>query len=115
MNQALTHLQGSVPPYPPPPPPVVIFAPGTLGRSIGLWPGRHLRSAQNRRRLWARLGTNLSYAPAVIGTGVATASVSRPVVDDEDSDGKSQTGHRTAVRGDGGRLVGFGGAMVAWR
>ena len=69
MNQALTHLQGSVPPYPPPPPASRYIRTGTLGRSIGLGGRAEIYEVRKIGGGYeARLGTNLSYAPAVIGT-----------------------------------------------
>lgn len=71
MEAALQHVAYSVPPYPPPPEGSTYRRTGTLGRSIGTGGGRP--DIYNVRRLGdgyvGEFGTNLGYAPRVIGDG----------------------------------------------
>lgn len=73
-TQALLHLVGSVPPYPPARPESHYVRTGTLGRSIGLG---GMADIYEVRPVFggyeARLGTNVEYAPPVIGDGTQTA------------------------------------------
>lgn len=70
-TQALAHTQGSVPSYPPARPSSSYVRTGTLGRTIGLggradiYEVRPLSGAGYE----ATLGTNVEYAPPVIGDG----------------------------------------------
>ena len=69
MKESLIHVQGSVPPYPPARPTSRYIRTGTLGRSIGLGGRADIYEVRKIGGGYeARLGTNLSYAPAVIGT-----------------------------------------------
>jgi hypothetical protein len=78
---ALLHVQGSIPDYPPPLPDQRYRRTGTLGRTLGVgMSGGVIGPAQIQqvRRIGAagfeaRLGTNLSYAPDVIGDGTQKA------------------------------------------
>ena len=68
MKQSLAHVQGSVPPYPPARPDSSYIRTGTLGRSIGLGGKAEIYEVNRIGAGYeARLGTNLSYAPYVIG------------------------------------------------
>jgi len=71
---ALAHTQGSVPQYPAARPSSSYVRTGTLGRSIGLG-GRadiyEVRAIGSGYE--GKLGTNLEYAPPVIGDGSQTA------------------------------------------
>lgn len=68
MKQSLAHVQGSVPPYPAASPDSSYVRTGTLGRSIGLGGRAEIYEVKKIGGGYeARLGTNLSYAPYVIG------------------------------------------------
>lgn len=76
-NQALYHVWGSVPSYPAPPPGSTYIRTGTLGRSLGVSSGGQPMGKPDVMKVThlgggyteARLGTRLTYAPHVIGTG----------------------------------------------
>ena len=68
MKQSLAHVQGSVPPYPPASSDSSYIRTGTLGRTIGLGGRAEIYEVKRVGGGYeARLGTNLSYAPFVIG------------------------------------------------
>ena len=72
MDESLTYIQTRVPEYPNEPPGSMYVRTLTLGRSIGLGGGRS--DVKDIKRLGqgkyeGRFGTNLYYAPYVIGTG----------------------------------------------
>lgn len=71
---ALAHTQGSVPPYPPARPNSSYVRTGTLGRSIGLGGRADIYEVRplGGAGFEATLGTNLEYAPPVIGDGTQT-------------------------------------------
>lgn len=69
MKQSLLHMQGSVPPYPPASASSSYVRTGTLGRSIGLGGRADIYEVRSIGQGYeARLGTNLNYAPRVIGS-----------------------------------------------
>jgi hypothetical protein len=73
---SMLHVQGSVPPYPPPPSTSTYQRTGQLGRSLGVGMGGGVAGQPSVRLIKklgagsyeATFGTNLEYAPAVIGT-----------------------------------------------
>lgn len=73
-KQALMHTRGSVPPYPPARPESRYVRTGTLGRSVGLGGQADIFEVRSLFGGYeARLGTNVEYAPPVIGDGTQTA------------------------------------------
>lgn len=78
MKQSLAHLQGSVPPYPPASSSSSYIRTGTLGRTIGLGGRAEIYEVKKVGGGYeARLGTNLSYAPYVIGEDQAAQHAGR--------------------------------------
>lgn len=73
---AILHIQGSVPAYPPPPSTSTYARTGQLGRSLGAGmsggiagqPSIRLIKKLGQGSYEATFGTNLDYAPQVIGT-----------------------------------------------
>lgn len=69
-KQALMHTVGSVPAYPPALPTSSYVRTGTLGRSVGLGGQADIYEVRSLFGGYeARLGTNVEYAPRVIGDG----------------------------------------------
>lgn len=69
-KQALYHVAGSVPAYPPALPTSRYVRTGTLGRSVGLGGQADIYEVRSLfGGFEARLGTNVEYAPPVIGDG----------------------------------------------
>lgn len=73
-NQALAHVQSSVPGYPPARPDSSYVRTGTLGRTLGLGGRAEIYEVQQiGAGFEARLGTRLNYAPPVIGSESQTS------------------------------------------
>ena len=80
MEASLLHVQGSVPSYPPETPAQTYRRTGTLGRSLGVaqsgstlgQPDIKLVRPLGASGYRGEFGTNLSYAPPVIGEGTQT-------------------------------------------
>ena len=68
MNQALLHVQGSIPAYPPQNPNSTYARTLTLGRTIGLSGKPDVKTIKTSSKgVEGRIGTRLYYAPFVIG------------------------------------------------